>query len=431
MLNSGSQPTGVQAAHPVWMCGMRPFFLLTALSAVALMLPWLLFLGLGLPAPATAGGPFAWHAHELLYGFALASVLGFVLTAAPEFTGSADFPASTVKRLVLMWLAARLAFGLSGVGGTPMVLLSALLHVGLIGALAVLAAPRLWHDPRRAHLSFLWTLLALGVCEAGFHIALLVGSADALRWLHASVGVYMVLIVVALSRISMRIVNQALEDAGHGADYRARPPRRNLVIACIALYTVAEFALPGSRLSGWLALAAAASVFHLLNDWHVGRALLQRWPLMLYAIYVCMGLGYALMGAGLLTAAGSFSGGRHLLTVGSMGLAMLGAMTIAGRAHCGLPPDERGWVALAVLGLLLAAGVRGAASWLLPDPLTAWVLAGTLWCLSFALYLVHLAPTLIGARSDGHGGCHGVQDKASKVVPSVRADKAAGLDAGS
>ena len=419
-----STPTGsnpIAPAHPVWMCGMRPFFLLTATSAVVLMLPWLLFLGLGWPTPATAGGPFAWHAHELLYGFALASVVGFLLTAVPEFTATADFPASTVKRLTLLWLAARAAFWLSGAGGAPLVLLSGVLNVGLIGTLAALAAPRLWRDPQRAHLAFLWALLALAVCEAGFHAELLAGSDTPLRWLHTSVGAYMVLIVVALSRISMRIVNQALHDAGQSADYLARPPRRNLVIACIVLYTCAEFALPGSRLSGWLAFAAAASVFHLLNDWHVGRALLQRWPAMLYAIYLSMGLGYLLMGAGLLTSIGSFSGGRHLLTVGALGLAMLAAMTIAGRAHCGLLPDERGWGPLAVGSLLLAAGVRAAAGWLLPDPMTAWMLAGALWCLAFALYAVYFAPTLLGARADMQVGCQGVDE-----TPLAAGDAAAG-----
>ena len=216
-------------------------------------------------------------------------MLGFLLTAVPEFTETTDFGPRTVRALLLLWLAARVAFWLSGAGGAPVLLLSGLLHLGLIGALAALAAPRLWADPQRAHLSFLWCLLALGACSAGFHIELLVGSGNPLRWLHASVGAYMVLVVVALSRISMRIVNTALEDAGQSADYLARPPRRNLVIACIALYSVAELALPGSRLSGWLALAAAAAMFHLLNDWHVGRALLTRWPLMLYAIYVSMG----------------------------------------------------------------------------------------------------------------------------------------------
>lgn len=85
--------------------------------------------------------------------------------------------------------------------------------------------------------------------------------------------------------------------------------------------------------------------------------------------------------------------------------------------------------ALAVLGLLLAAGVRGAASWLLPDLVAAWMLAGTLWCLSFALYLAHLAPTLIAARNDGHGGCHGVKDNVSNVVALGGVGNAACLEA--
>lgn len=410
MLNALRTLGWAAISHPVWMCGMRPFFIATAVSGVLLMALWLLFLSAGWPLPTTAGGPFAWHAHELLFGFALASVLGFLLTAVPEFTGTPDFAPPTVRRMVVLWLAARVAFWAGGVGGAPVVLLSGLLHLGLIGGMAVLAAPRLWADPERKHLSFLWTLLALGACEAGFHMDLLAGSANPVRWLHASVGVYMVLIVVALSRISMRIVNQALEDEGHGADYLARPPRRNLVIACIALYTGAELLAPGSRLSGWLALAAAAAVFHLMNDWHVGRALLRRWPLMLYAIYVCMGLGYGLMGAGLLLPLGAFSGGRHLLTVGALGLAMLGAMSIAGRAHCGMPAEERAWVPLAALSLLLAAGVRSAAGWLLADALAAWTLAGALWVLGFGLYLAYLAPVLLARRSDGHGGCHGVEE---------------------
>ncbi|MBA4261510.1 MAG: NnrS family protein [Comamonadaceae bacterium] len=410
MLNTVRWPAWTSAAHPVWMCGMRPFFVATAASAVLLMALWVLFLSAGWPLPASAGGPVAWHAHELLFGFALASVLGFLLTALPEFTGTPDFSPATVRRLVALWLAARVAFWASGVGAAPMVLLSGLLHVGLIGGLAVLAAPRLWADPQRKHLSFLWTLLALGLCAAGFHAELLLGSASANRWLLASVGVYMVLIVVALSRISMRIVNQALQDAGHSTDYLARPPRRNLLITVIVFYTVAEFAFPGSRLSGWLALAAAAAVFHLMNDWHVGRALLRRWPLMLYAIYVCMGLGYGLMGAGLLLPLGTLSGGRHLLTVGALGLAMLGAMSIAGRAHCGLQAEQRDWVPLAALSLCLAAAVRAAAGWLLADPLAAWALAGAVWCLGFGLYLVYLAPVLLARRSDGHGGCHGVEE---------------------
>lgn len=397
-------------AHPLWMCGMRPFFLFTSAGALALMLPWLAFLAWGTPLPGAAGGPFVWHAHELLYGFALASVAGFLLTAVPEFTGSADFRPAVVRRMAALWLAARVAFWVSGIGGAPALLLSALLNVCMVGALVALMAPRLWRDPLRAHLAFLWALLALGVCEAGFHADLLAASGNPARWLYAALGVNMVLIVVALSRISMQIVNQALQDAGRGIDYLARPPRRNLAIACITLYTLAEFFVPGSRLAGWLALAAAAALAHLLGDWHVGRPLLRRRPLMLYAVYACMAAGYALIGLGLLGLLGSVSGGRHLLGVGALGLAVLGAMSIAGRAHCGADPDTRAWLPLAALALVLAAALRGAAGWLLPDPLQAWLLAGGLWSLAFGLYLWHLGPLLASPRSDGRGGCAGVAE---------------------
>jgi uncharacterized protein involved in response to NO len=359
--------------------------------------------------PATAGGPLAWHAHELLSGLALASVLGFLLTAVPEFTATPDFMPSTVRRLFALWLLARAAFWSGGWAGTPMLVLSMLLHLGLLAALLTLLLPRLWRDPERRHLSFAWVLLALAGCEALYHAELLQGSALASRWLQAMVGAYMVLIVVALSRISMRIVNEAVDAVGGSEPYVARPPRRHFAVVAITACTLAELAQPGSRLAGWLALAAAAAVFHLMNDWHVGRALLQRRPLTLYAVYACMGLGHAVMGAGLVGLPGTdpawASAGRHLLSVGALGLAMLGAMVIAGRAHCGLAADDRPWVMLAVLALLLAAALRAAPALAGVDAAPAWLLAAAAWCLAFAAYLWQLLPELASARSDGGTAC--------------------------
>ena len=102
------------AALPLFMCGFRPFFLATALYSVLVVLAWTGFLGIGLPLPAVAGGPFVWHAHELMFGFGLAAVAGFVLTAVPEFTATPAFAARVAVRMVLLWLAARAAFWLSG-----------------------------------------------------------------------------------------------------------------------------------------------------------------------------------------------------------------------------------------------------------------------------------------------------------------------------
>lgn len=384
--------------HPLFSCGLRPFFLFAGISAVLLMTVWGLFLAAGLPLPDVAGGVFVWHAHELLFGFALAAMAGFLLTVVPEFAGGSDYPAVSVRRLALLWLAGRLAFWTSGVFGATALALSALVHLALLGGLAWLAAPRLWRDPERKHLAFLWALTGFAVCVAGFYLDALRGEPPA-RWLHATLGMFMMLIIVALSRISMRIVNHALQQAGAvGTEYRARPPRRNLAIVCIGAYTLAEFLLPGTRLSGWLALAAAAGVFNLMNDWHIGRTLFRRLPLMLYGVYVFMATGYATMGVALVFDTGLFSAGRHLLTVGALGLAIFSVMTIAGRAHCGTPFETRLWQP-AGAWLLVAAALVRALGWLEP--------AAVLWTFAWLLFVIHMAPLFWRARADGLFGCKG------------------------
>ena len=66
--------------------GFRPFFLLGAIYAGAMIPLWLgVFEGeLELP---TAFAPRDWHVHEMLFGFVIAAIAGFLLTAIPNWTG--------------------------------------------------------------------------------------------------------------------------------------------------------------------------------------------------------------------------------------------------------------------------------------------------------------------------------------------------------
>jgi uncharacterized protein involved in response to NO len=395
---------------------------------VALLLGWLAFLGTGLGLPEVPGGPIAWHAHELLFGFGLAAVAGFVLTAVPEFTSTPAFGRRVTLALLLCWAAARVAFWLSGMLGVAGAVLAALLNSGFVAAVVVLVAPRLWRDPERRHLSFLWGLAAMWLLVSGFHADVLRGLYP-MRWALAGVGAMMVLIVVAMSRVSMRIVNDALdaerlrraaaqgdamagerprlpgEDGDELPAYRARPPRRNLAVFGIAVYTLAEFALPGSPIAGWTALAAAAAVLNLLNDWHVGRALLTRWAFTLYAVYWMMALGYGLIGLSLLGVAVAPSAGLHLLTVGAMGLSIFGVLCIAGRTHSGYELDMRPWVPVAALAIGAAALARAAAG--LPGMPVAGLQAASVaaWVLGYGLAAVFLGAVFLRPRPDAGTGC--------------------------
>jgi uncharacterized protein involved in response to NO len=221
----------------------------------------------------------------------------------------------------------------------------------------------------------------------------------------------MVFIVLAMSRISMRIVNDALAARGDpDIEYFARPPRRNLATFCIALFTVAEFMAPLSMVSGWIALAAAAAMFNLCNDWHVGRALLSRWVFMLYSVYWMIALGYALIGLAVLFGLVPPGAGRHVLMIGAMGLSIFVVLNIAGRVHAGIEPDTRMWVPIAATLLLLSALVRaGVGVIALP---AAWLItiAIVLWVLPFLIVLRLAWPVYTRPRSDGKAGCAGVHD---------------------
>ncbi|ENO88643.1 NnrS family protein [Thauera linaloolentis] len=421
------------AAKPLFMCSFRPFFLVTAIYGVALLLGWLGFLAAGVGVPAVPGGPIVWHAHELVFGFGLAAVAGFVLTAVPEFTSTAAFGRRVTIAMLLLWAGARLAFWLSGAMGSMGEMLAALLNSGFMAALVVLVAPRLWHDPERRHLSFLWGLAAMWLAVTGFHADVLRGVYP-MPWVLAGVGMMMVLIIVALSRVSMRIVNDALEaerlrraaqytdgrtgglsrrpdeDDDELLDYRARPPRRNLAIFGVALYTAVALALPGSAISGWIALAAAAAVLNLLNDWHVGRALLSRWALMLYTVYWSMALGYALIGLSLLGVPVAPSAGLHLLTVGAMGVSIFGVLCIAGRTHAGYALDTRPWVQIAAVAIGVAALVRAASG--LPGAAAAGLQAMSVvaWAIGYGLAAVFLGAVFVRARPDAGTGCEEVME---------------------
>lgn len=146
-------------------CGYRPFFLLSAASACCLMLFWLTLLN-GWINWQPPGGMVLWHVHELLFGFAGAAIAGFLLTAVPEFTETANLPRTVLVRLALLWLLARVLYLLSPFWPASLALLPVAL-VNLLFWLLLLwhLLPRLWQHAGRMHLSFAWVVASLALLQ--------------------------------------------------------------------------------------------------------------------------------------------------------------------------------------------------------------------------------------------------------------------------
>jgi len=385
--------------YPLWMCGFRPFFLLGSAYGLLVIVAWVGFFSGWWGLPAGADGPIGWHAREMLLGFVAASLAGFLLTAVPEFTDTRATQGKALVRLVLLWGLARLGAWLGLPGGYALL---GLADIGLLLGLLWHTGAPLLRDRRQR--SFFFALGGLLVLTVFYYLALLRGE-PTLPWLRSIAGWYMILIVLAMSRISMRIVNRNLEAIGREPTYLAPPPKRNLAIVCLSAHLMAEFALGTDPLCAWLALAVSAAFFNLMGDWHLGRVLLRHRVLLLYAVYASIALGYGAMGLILLFEQPLYwlSGARHLTYIGGIGLAVFAVFLIAGRAHAGLEPDERPWVRLAI-GCLLSAALFRLLHVLQGQTFWLWLtLAG--WAVPFILYASQYWKIFLRPREDGEWGC--------------------------
>jgi uncharacterized protein involved in response to NO len=92
----------------VLLYAFRPMFLAARSWAVIALILWLaMFFGyLRLP---TRFDPLSWHIHEMLFGFVMAAVAGFLLTAIPNWTGRLPVRGKGLAVLAGLWLLGRLA----------------------------------------------------------------------------------------------------------------------------------------------------------------------------------------------------------------------------------------------------------------------------------------------------------------------------------
>src|SRR5215470_3214398 len=162
-----------QTGPAIFSAGFRPFFLAAAAwSALAVPL-WLAAYLTSIDVP-TLLPPVVWHVHEMVYGFAAATVAGFLLTAIPNWTGRMPLQGWPLAALVLLWAAGRFAVLFSSATGA--VVATALDLAFPAAFLAVVAreivAGRNWRNlPMLAALSLLFAgnllvhLEVLGVSE--------------------------------------------------------------------------------------------------------------------------------------------------------------------------------------------------------------------------------------------------------------------------
>lgn len=352
---------------------------------------WLFILAGAAPAPMAQ--PILWHAHEMIYGYAVAVVAGFLLTAVKNWTGVPTPTRGKLAALALLWLAGRLA--MLAPGALPPGVAAAL-DIAFIPFLALGVGNSILRAKNYRNAGFLGLLTVLTAANVLFHVS---DGEWPLRALYLALHVIVLIIVVIAGRIVPAFTTGAL-----GLPVKKDIRTDWIAFGATALYAVLHFAgAPGMALGGVAAVAAAANLWRM-RGWQSWASRTKPILAVLHLGYVWVPLGFALQAVAQFTGWLTPSAATHALTVGAIGTLTIAMMTRVALGHTGRPivasPVTVGAYAfVTVAALVRALGVTAGL-----DAVLVWQLSGGLWAATFAVYLVQYWAILTRPRADGRPG---------------------------
>ncbi len=342
----------------LWSRGFRPFFFLGAAWAAIAVPVWLTAYVHGY-SPRSAMPAMFWHAHEMVYGFGMAVVAGFLLTAIPNWTGRLPVRGAALAGLATLWVAGRIGMLIPGLNFIDLIFPLALVVV----VAREIVAGRNWRN-----LPMLAALALLFAANLLFHLGLQAG----LR-----LGIATLCMLIAL--VGGRIVPSFTRNWLAKQRPRGRMPAPEGAFDRGALL-ITLFALAGWVLDAapWLLIVAGVALAIRLARWR-GYATLRE-PL-LFILH----LGYAWLAIGLVLAGLEARSALHALTVGAIGTMTLAVMTRASLGHTGraLHADA---ATCAIYVLITLAALLRVASFQSPILLSV---SGLAWSAAFTLFALH------------------------------------------
>lgn len=402
---SGSQrepSSGHSARRPfpgpgaLWAFGFRPFFLLAGAMAAVWLLLWIVQLQ-GIFSLGGVYGFVGWHAHELLFGYTVAVIAGFLLTAVPNWTRTPTASGGRLLALAGLWLAGRLL--MLGADALPPIAVAAV-DLAFLPALAAALAPSLWRARAWRNLGLIGLLSVIALANLGVHLqALGVLTGGAELGYRLGLGAVVLMMVIVGGRVVPAFTRNALPRLG----VRDWAWAGRLAIALTALHLMCVVLPLGPGATGGVILAAAVANGIRMMPWRSfgTRGMPILWVLHLGYAWIVAGL--ALSGAAALASWVPPSAGTHALAVGAVGTLTLGMMSRVALGHTGRALTVGSPIVLAYVLVTLATASRMAAAFL-PTQRLLLVVAGLIWAAAFAIFTAVYWPILTRPRIDGRPG---------------------------
>ncbi|HYM30760.1 MAG TPA: NnrS family protein [Candidatus Cybelea sp.] len=386
---------GVRRAGPTFLTqGFRPFFLAAGLWAAAALALWIVMFATGTALPSRFD-PLTWHIHEMLFGFVIAAIAGFLLTAIPNWTQRFPVSGGPLALLAGLWLVGRIACLVSAFL-PPWLAIAADLSFPavLVGVVArEIVAGRNWRN-----LPMVVPVVVLGIANLLMHLESDgIGVMQGLGW---RLGLAAVLILISV--VAGRIVPSFTRN------WLAKRRATNLP-AVFGPIDRAALGSPHAALLGWaffpmfrgigalLLLAALLNLWRLLR-WRGIATFAEPLVFILHVGYGWLVLGTALLGLATLEWGVPQSAAIHALTAGAIGTMILAVMTRASLGHAGRPLEATPLVVVVYCLVTAAAALRVAAPILVPAAIAYVELSGALWVAAMVLFVMVYAPILVFAH---------------------------------
>ena len=383
----------VSRGFALWNLGFRPFYLLASTFAALSIVLWVCQYTGHLPALYVRSP--AWHGHEMLFGYTLAVVAGFLLTAVRNWTGKPTPAGAPLIALAMLWVAGRVLVL------TPFATAAAVVNAAFPVAVAIGIGIPIVQSRNQRNYFFIALLLFLGLAVLAFHL----GTLGVLPWPErASLQLGLDVVLFLMAVMGGRVIPMFTNNGIPGVQATRNPVIEKLALGVVLALIAADLLQAPFTVIAVLALLAAAFHAARLYLWQPWRTAGTPIVWVLHLAYAWIVVYLVMRGLAALGIVNELFA-AHALTIGAIGGMTMGMMTRTARGHTGRPLIADRFE-VACYGLVaLAAALRVFGGMLLTDAyVTTVVVSGICWSAAFALFAARYWPVLSRPRLDGKPG---------------------------
>lgn len=383
--------------YPFMSYAFRPFFLLNSLFAIIVVSLWVMALHGSKLALVPASMPY-WHGHEMVVGFGMAAVAGFVLTAVATWTGRSPVQGMWLGVLVFSWLAGRLT--MMAVTQLPYWLVASIDMVFPF-LLAVLMGKEVFGGGNRRNYPIVGLILVLATLNLLYHLGSMrvLPGVDRLA-LYLLIHLLLLMITIIAGRIIPNFTANWLRARGHERLPGNHPLIDRITIAATIATGVSVSLTPLGSVTGILAIVAALSHAIRLARWRGLSATSEPLLFVLHVAYLWLPIGYALTALAAFGLVFPTTAALHALTMGGIGNMILAVTSRVALAHTGRALHASRLIVLAYVILSAAVIVRVLGP-LVPGLYVEMIdLSAAGWIVTFVLFAGVYWPVLTRARID-------------------------------